>query len=43
MIGRLKTTTVSRHNSKINLLEKNEVIYREKDTLEQNQKVIMQQ
>ena len=30
MIGRLNTTTASRHDSKVNLLEKNEVVYRVK-------------
>ena len=30
LIGRLKTTTASRHDSKVNLLEKNEVVYRVK-------------
>lgn len=30
LIRRLKTTTASLHDSKVNLLEKNEVVYRDK-------------
>jgi IS5 family transposase len=43
LIRKLKTTTKSLHESYVDLSEKNEVVYRDRDTLEQNQKVIMQQ